>query len=144
MCIRHHTHRSMESVTERGTTVPPKKKTTHNLPKTPPHQISHHRWTVPGIDPIGSRHPWIQNTDLKPSCHRTGTTTVTWPTQKVTYVIPGSKSSPQESDPTKRVRTTFPKQRQPRRLSQQWVRTSTHWPQSGGTRPSIPPPFHWC
>jgi hypothetical protein len=39
---------------------PPKNKNIHNLPKTPSHQISHHQYADPGIDPIGSPHPQIQ------------------------------------------------------------------------------------
>jgi hypothetical protein len=39
--------------------APPRKKST-TYPKTSPHQISHHQCAVPGIDHIGSPHPWIQ------------------------------------------------------------------------------------
>jgi hypothetical protein len=40
--------------------TPRRKKPIHNLPKTPPHQISHHQCAAPGIDPIVSPHPRIQ------------------------------------------------------------------------------------
>ncbi len=121
---------------------PPKKQTIHNLPKTSPHQISHHQCDDPGIDPIVSPHPWIQcngplQKDPHPEPgsdrvltssrtlissppvieqHRTGTTTVTWPTQEVTYVIPGSMDQDFRSLTPVRVLTL----------------------------PSIPVPFHWC
>jgi hypothetical protein len=73
-------------------------------------------------NPRTSKRPRVdatKNTNLKPACHRTGTTTVTRPTQKVTYVIRGSSFPPQESDPTKRARATFPKPTQLRRESSQ-------------------------
>ena len=56
----------------------------------------------------------IRNECLKSSCHRTGRTTVTRPTQ-------------------------------PGRVSAQWTRAIRQLaPVRGLTRPSIPPPFHWC
>ncbi len=87
------------------------------------------RTPAKGFTPRTSKRPHvdvIKNTNLKPSCHRMGTTTVTRPTQKVTYVIRGSTFPPQESDPTKRARATFTKQTQLRRESSQWTRTSVH------------------
>jgi hypothetical protein len=85
----------------------------------------------------------IKNTHLKPSCHRTGTKTVAHPTQKVTYVIRGFSSPPQEPDPTKRARATFPKQTQPRCAHTMGQDFPSLTPVRGLTRPSIPPPFHW-
>jgi hypothetical protein len=49
----------------------------------------------------------VKNTYLKPSWHRTGTTTVTSPTQECEYVVRGSFTH-QESNPTKTIPTSTP------------------------------------
>ena len=111
---------------------PPKKKTSTSYPKTSPHQISHHQCADPRIDSLGSPHPCVQvqrtpaqgstpktrkrpradavkNTHLKPSCHRTGTTTVPRPNRNVTCVIRGSRSwSHQEPHPSKQAGANIP------------------------------------
>ena len=109
----------------------PSRKSIHNLPKTTSHQISHHQYDVPGIDPMISPHPRIQcvgplqkdshpeperdhvlvssRTSIsKPSYHPTETTTVTRPNQNVTYVVRESWPPHQGSDSTKRARGTIP------------------------------------
>ena len=48
----------------------PWRKTIHNLSKTPLHQISHHQYDVPGIDPMDSPYPRIQfNGPLRKDSH---------------------------------------------------------------------------
>ena len=113
---------------------PPKKKT-NNPPENASPSTSHHQ-CAPGIDPISkppsvnpvqrtpgkgstprtSKRPRvdvIKNTHLKPSCHYTGTTTVVHPNHNVTYVIREPSSPPQEPNPSKRARATFPTKRNP-------------------------------
>ena len=79
-----------------------------------------HRGFVSGTNKW-TRVSTVKNTNLKPSFHRVDTTTVEWPTQKVTYVIRGSCSPPQESDPTKRATATFPTTNPTRRVPEQWT-----------------------
>jgi len=74
----------------------------------------------------------IKNTHLEPSCHCTGTTTVVHPNQNVTYVIREPRSPPQESDPTKRARVTFPTKSNPVVCRRNEPGLSVHWTQSGG------------
>ncbi len=104
--------------------VDPQRKPIHNLPKTTSHQISHHQYDDPGIDPMNSPHPRIQykgftprtkkrprvitimNTHLNPSWHCSVTTTVTWPNQNVTYVtsespVPPTKGQIQQNEEEK-------------------------------------------
>ncbi len=65
------------------------------------------------------------------------------PTQKVTYVIRGSSSPPQESHPTKRTRATFPHTNVTTTCVRVWVRTiHSPAPVRGLTLPSTPLPFH--
>jgi hypothetical protein len=106
------------------------RKTIHNLPKTPPHQDylitngltqGQIPWSVPiyesssinCADLTEDSYPrrirdhvlapvTVKNTNLKPSWHRTGTTTVVCSPQEFDYV------SHQESNPTKMIRGSFP------------------------------------
>ncbi len=61
-------------------------------------QYSGPLWKDPHPEPVSDRALTSSRTRISSppvnvphliGCHRTGTTTVTWPTQKVTYVIPG-------------------------------------------------------
>jgi hypothetical protein len=133
----------------------PQEKRSTIYPKTSPHQISHHQCTYPDIDPKGkppstnpvqrtpgkgstprtSKRPRvdvIKNKHLKPPCHYTGTTTVVYPNQNVTYVIRKPSSPPQEPNPTKRARATFPTKCKPVVCRCDDPGLSVHWPQSGG------------
>ncbi len=105
------------------------------------------QWTLgKGFTPRTRKRPRvdvIKNTHLKPSCHCTGTMTMTSPTQKVTYVIRGSCSGRNQIQQNEQEQHS-PKQTQPRRVSTQWVRTIRSLvPVRGLTRPSIPSPLHW-
>jgi hypothetical protein len=120
----------------------------HQHPPSTNELYEPHRGFVVGTKVGTNKRPCVnviktRDTHLNPSCHLTGITTVTYPTQECDYVVKGSSFPPrgrfQQNDSNKYSK----KQTQPRRVSTQWVRTiHSLTPVRGSTRPSIPPSFH--
>ena len=112
----------------------PKKNHPQPTQNAPPIKFPHYQCADPGTDPMSSPHPVQRtpavdshpepqptcalapkNAHLKPSRHRTGTTTVTYPTPSTTAT----------------------------RAPRNGPGLPVIGPSPGAGHPSIPPPFHW-
>ncbi len=120
----------------------------HRFPGQSPSGIQV-QWTpAQGFTPKTLKRPRadaVKSTYLKPSCHRTGTTTVPRPKPERD---PRYQRIPllthQEPHPSKQAGTTFSLQSQSGRVPARWARTIRSLaPVRGLNPPSIPPPFHW-
>ncbi len=76
----------------------------------------------------------VKSTHLKPSCHRTGTTTAPRPKPECDPRCHESEMHPRPTQElsTKQAGASFPHQAQCGRVPEQWARASAYWPQSGG------------
>ncbi len=84
----------------------------------------------------------VKSTYLKPSCHRTGTTTVPYP--KPECVQRYQRCAKNHQEPSQNKGAPFPHQAQCGRVPARWARTIRSLdPVRGLTPPSIPLPFHW-